>query len=92
MPKVTVDPRKCEGARKCVEICPMDVFALRAPDPALPFFVRLKVRVHGGMQAYVAREEACAGCGECTSACPEDAIRVTLDDAQAPGNEARAMT
>ena len=78
MAKVIVDPRRCEGKAKCVEVCPMGVFAMRPMDPALPFLVRLKVRVHGGQQAKVEKEELCAGCGLCVEACPEKAIRVEL--------------
>ncbi len=59
----------------------MGVFAMRPMDPGLPFLVRLKVRVHGGKQAVVEREELCAGCGMCVEACPEKAITVTLDGA-----------
>ena len=79
MPTVTIDPRRCEGKEKCIEVCPMGVFALRPVDPALPFFTRLKVLVHGGKQAVVERMELCAGCGQCESACPERAIRVAID-------------
>jgi 4Fe-4S ferredoxin len=81
MPKVTVDPRRCEGKEKCVEVCPMGVFAMRPMDPALPFFTRMKVRIHGGKQAVVERGELCAGCGLCVEACPEKAVRVELDAA-----------
>jgi 4Fe-4S ferredoxin len=79
MPKVTVDPRLCEGKKKCVEVCPMGVFAMRPADPTLPFFIRLKVRAHGGKQAKVEKEQLCAGCGLCVDACPEKAIQVTED-------------
>jgi NAD-dependent dihydropyrimidine dehydrogenase PreA subunit len=81
MPRVTVDPRRCEGKKKCVEVCPMGVFAMKPMDPSLPLLIRLKVRVHGGMQAIVAKEELCAGCGMCVEACPEKAIHVELDAA-----------
>jgi 4Fe-4S ferredoxin len=79
MPTVTIDPRRCEGKKKCVEVCPMGVFAMRPMDPALPFLIRLKVRLHGGEQAKVEKQELCAGCGLCVEACPEKAIRVELD-------------
>ncbi len=79
MPTVTVDPLRCEGKKKCVEVCPMGVFAMRPMDPTLPLLVRFKVRVHGGKQAKVEREHLCAGCGMCVEACPEKAIRVDLD-------------
>ncbi len=79
MPKVTVDDHKCEGAKKCLQVCPTQVFALRPVDPSLPFFVRLKVRVHGGKQANVVNESACTGCMKCVEVCPEDAIVVRLD-------------
>jgi 4Fe-4S ferredoxin len=79
MPTVTVDPRRCEGKEKCVEVCPMGVFAMGSMEPGLPFLIRLKVRVHGGKQAKAERGHLCAGCGLCVEACPEKAIRVELD-------------
>jgi NAD-dependent dihydropyrimidine dehydrogenase PreA subunit len=81
MPTVTVDPLRCEGKKKCVEVCPMGVFAMRPMDPSLslPLLVRFKVRVHGGKQAKVEKGHLCAGCGMCVEACPEKAIRVDLD-------------
>jgi 4Fe-4S ferredoxin len=79
MPKVTIDPRRCEGKKKCVEVCPMGVFAMRPMDSGLPFLIRMKVRLHGGKQAVVEKQELCAGCGMCEEACPEEAIRVELD-------------
>ena len=79
MPTVTIDPRRCEGKKKCVEVCPMGVFAMRPMDATLPFLIRLKVRLHGGEQAKVEKQELCAGCGLCVEACPENAIRVELD-------------
>jgi NAD-dependent dihydropyrimidine dehydrogenase PreA subunit len=79
MPTVTIDPRRCEGKKKCVEVCPMGVFAMRPMDPSLPFFIRLKVRMHGGEQAKVEKQELCDGCGMCVEACPEKAIHMDLD-------------
>ena len=57
----------------------MGVFAMRPMDPTLPFLIRLKVRLHGGEQAKVEKQELCAGCGLCVEACPEKAIRVELE-------------
>ena len=74
---VVVDERRCEGAKDCIKACEPQVFAMRAPNPALPFLVRLKVRVHGGKQAYVKDEPSCVGCMKCVAACPERAITVT---------------
>ena len=37
---------------------------------------RLKARVHGNRQAFVARPQDCHACGKCVAACPEDAIRL----------------
>jgi 4Fe-4S ferredoxin len=76
MAQVTIDPLRCEGAKKCVRDCPEAVFAMRKVDPSLPFFVRLKVAFHGGKQAVVVNEPACTACMKCVESCPEDAIRV----------------
>ena len=73
-----VDVKRCEAKADCLRVCPTGVFDLAVPDEttraALGFFGRLKLRVHGGKQALVARPAACEGCGLCVSACPEDAI------------------
>lgn len=73
-----IDARRCEGKADCAAVCPYDVFDIRAPtkgeSDALGFFGRLKVAVHGGKQGFVARPDACHGCGLCVPACPERAI------------------
>ncbi len=75
-----VDPRRCEAKGDCVAVCPYNVFEVRALTPkelaALPFATRIKVRVHGGKQALVARGDACHACGLCVTACPERAIKL----------------
>jgi len=76
MAQVTVDPLRCEGSRLCAQVCPVAVFALRPPDPGLPFLARLKVAFHGGRQAFVAQEGACTACMRCVAICPEQAITV----------------
>ena len=74
MPSVTIDPRRCEGSRACLRVCPEDVFALRVVSAELPLLVKWRVALHGGQQAVVARPEACTGCGLCVAACPDRAV------------------
>ncbi len=75
-----IDNHKCEGKEDCLRVCPYDVFEVRKltadERSALPFFVRLKVAVHGGKQAFAIRADQCHSCGLCVSACPEKAIRL----------------
>ena len=79
MASVIVDPHRCEGEKKCVQVCPMGVFAMRPPEPGLSVLQRVKVFVHGGKQAKVEHAELCAACGRCEEACPEKAIKVIVD-------------
>jgi NAD-dependent dihydropyrimidine dehydrogenase PreA subunit len=76
-----IDTGRCEGKDDCVRVCPYDVFTVRkltgGERAALPFFVRLKVAVHGGRQAFVTSPDQCHSCGLCVAACPEHAIRLT---------------
>ena len=79
-----VDPRRCEAKADCIRVCPTGVFELGVPSEqtrvAIGFLGRLKLRVHGGKQALVARPEVCEGCALCVSACPEDAITLRSVD------------
>jgi 4Fe-4S ferredoxin len=73
-----VNTERCEGAGQCVEVCPTDVFLMRAltdtERAALSWKARIKVFVHGGKQAFAVNPDACRGCGLCVTACPEQAI------------------
>jgi NAD-dependent dihydropyrimidine dehydrogenase PreA subunit len=76
----TIDRSRCEAKADCVDVCPYDVFELRALTPAdkagLSLFARLKARAHGNRQAFVVRGDECRACGQCIAACPERAIRL----------------
>ena len=73
-----VNPNRCEAKADCVAVCPYDVFELRTLTrdelASLSFLTRIRVRVHGGQQAFAVRADACRACGQCVSACPERAI------------------
>jgi len=73
-----VNPNRCEAKADCVAVCPYDVFEVRALTAdelaSLSFLSRIRVRVHGGRQAFAIRADACQACGKCVSACPERAI------------------
>ncbi len=75
-----VDRARCEGKEDCVAVCPYGVFEVRRMDDedfaALPFFAKLKSRVHGRQTAYTPRADACRACGLCVVACPERAVRL----------------
>ena len=75
-----IDSHRCEGKDDCVRVCPYDVFEVRKlhdeERAALPFFVRIKVALHGGRQAFAVHADQCHACGLCVAACPEKAIRL----------------
>jgi NAD-dependent dihydropyrimidine dehydrogenase PreA subunit len=76
-----IDPNRCEAKAECVRVCPYFVFEIRtltAQDKAaMSLLGRLKARLHGNRQAFVARPEDCHACAKCVAACPEDAIRLS---------------
>jgi 4Fe-4S ferredoxin len=73
-----VNRARCEGKSACVDVCPYDVFELgRIEDAeyrAMPFLVRMKLRVHGKRTVYMPNLDACRACGLCVAACPEKAL------------------
>jgi NAD-dependent dihydropyrimidine dehydrogenase PreA subunit len=75
-----IDHNRCEAKSDCVEVCPYTVFEVRKLTPdersSLSLFARLRVRAHGGRQAFVTDPGACHACGLCVPACPEHAIRL----------------
>jgi 4Fe-4S ferredoxin len=76
-----IDRNRCEGKDDCVTACPCDVFEMQmlsdADKAAMPFFSRFKARVHGNRQAFTARADDCQACGDCITACPENAITLS---------------
>lgn len=79
MPQVMVNARKCEGGKDCIQACPERVFAMQPPDPSLPWYLKLRVKVHGGKQADARHPDRCTGCMKCVDACPEKAITVIAE-------------
>jgi NAD-dependent dihydropyrimidine dehydrogenase PreA subunit len=73
-----IDRARCEGKGDCQRRCPYAVFALRAPtadeQAGWSWVARLRLKLHGGQQAFVVHGDACRACGECVAECPEDAI------------------
>lgn len=74
-----VNRNKCEAKADCVSVCPYNVFEVRKltdnERKELSLVGQLKLRVHGGQQAFAVRATDCHGCGLCVTACPEKAIK-----------------
>lgn len=76
MATVVIDRNRCEGKAVCLA-CPVDVLELREANLAdLSWVARLKIRAHGGKQAFVVAPENCTGCRLGVDVCPENAIAV----------------
>ena len=73
-----IDRNRCEGKKDCEAVCPYDVFEIKTVLPSdkekLSWLGKLKLRVHGGIQAYVRDPDLCHACGLCVTACPEKAV------------------
>lgn len=73
--QVTVSAARCENRRDCLRVCPEGVFEMRRPRIRNPL-LWLKMKVHGGVQAFPESADACTGCMACVAVCPERAIDV----------------
>ena len=75
-----IDRMRCEAKADCVTVCPYAVFEVRKltadERKEISFIGQLKLRVHGGQQAFAVRSEDCHACGLCVTACPEKAIKL----------------
>lgn len=75
-----IDRNRCEAKGDCVRVCPYHVFELGPLGPAerggLSVIGRIKAFVHGGRQAFAVRAPDCHACGQCVTACPEEAIKL----------------
>jgi len=61
-----VDPDRCSGAGKCVEVCPMDD-AIVLVDMASAGQTLKRARVNPAL---------CTGCGICVAVCPDNAVDI----------------
>jgi 4Fe-4S ferredoxin len=73
-----INRSRCEAKGPCVQVCPVNVFAISPLTPAekfgLSWLGKAKAWAHGNKQAHAVRAEACEACGLCVEACPEKAI------------------
>jgi NAD-dependent dihydropyrimidine dehydrogenase PreA subunit len=76
-----INRNRCEGKEDCIAACPCSVFEMQilseADKAAMPFLSRFKARVHGNRQAFAVRAGDCEACGDCITACPEQAITLS---------------
>lgn len=68
---VAVDPEKCRGCGKCIEVCPKSV--LRLEPYGLRSILRCRA-VEKGKMVRDACTKGCIGCGKCARSCKFDAI------------------
>jgi 4Fe-4S ferredoxin len=79
-PRPVIDLNRCEGKAVCVEVCPYQVFDIRAlsAEEAGPLSLKGKLKrfLHGNNVAVAVRAEDCHACGLCVKECPEGAIKL----------------
>lgn len=61
MPNPKIDSNKCDNCGKCIELCPMGVFAKEEGEEG---------------KVVVKKPQECIGCKACEVQCPKEAIKV----------------
>lgn len=80
MTEIIIDRNRCEGKAVCLAVCPRNVFELKRPDgKEMSWHARLRLRFHGGKQAFAVRPQDCDACNICAQKCPEDAILIKME-------------
>ena len=65
MPKVEVDPSKCNGDGVCIDVCPVEVFELQdLPENS------------DSKKSVPVKADECILCMACVTSCPTEAITV----------------
>jgi len=70
-----IDPDKCTGCGKCVEVCPKDLISLEYINEEINYRVVCS-SLDKGREARTACDKACIGCGLCVKICPFDACHL----------------
>lgn len=70
--KVTIDRNRCKGCELCVRFCPKQVLVMSR-----------EINDKGYFFAQVVNQEACIACRFCGFICPDTAIEIALEAAEA---------
>ncbi|MDP2953345.1 MAG: 4Fe-4S dicluster domain-containing protein [Chloroflexota bacterium] len=85
-PRIVFDTAKCPtpfACRKCLDVCPSMVFAVRPTR-----YVRLKEqdpKEPGAYRLEALHRFSCTGCNDCIKVCPVNAITITFPEEVARG-------
>ena len=85
--EITIDRTKCNysmydpsGCKKCIQICPLKVFATR-PIEKRDFSIPPKDRIDPTIWILLPTwADWCNGCGACVEVCPKNAITVKIGE------------
>ena len=67
-----LDPTRCVGCGRCVEVCPHDVFALAPPPSRTDRTPGATRQAH--RQSQIVHRDRCMECGACARNCAAEAI------------------
>ena len=80
-PKITIDHTKCTVpflCKKCLQICPMCVFAVGRIMEKEKRLEEMDPRIDGNYVLSAPRRDKCTVCNQCIEVCPADAITIEV--------------